>query len=355
MPRNTLLLRLAGPMQAWGTGSRFQLRRTDRHPSRSGVLGLLLCARGVERGDSKRYLNELAPLAMGVRIDNPGIVGQDYHTVGARVGIRQAKDGRIKYTDKTHKPETLLSRRQYLYGASFLVALQGAPELIAVYEAVLQAPVWPPYLGRKCCIPSHPIFAGTGSWEALNEALSSAPLEAMNLEKEEKHRRDSSVERLCWMEAEENPAPGDDIREVYDVPRRFGYWDYGARRIVESSISVEVRYPESTAKSWRDPYGKDWDEQRRRRLEYDRYLCVFCQSPATQVHHTDYDDVHTETLRSLCELCHDACTMIEYSRGDKPQRVDPTDAKQQERLLAQIERILKGRRKSRRRDLLREH
>ena len=354
MPKNTLLLRLAGPMQAWGTASRFQLRRTDRHPSRSGVLGLLLCARGVKRDESEPHLNELASLKMGVRIDNPGLIGQDFHTAGAKIGIRQAEKGKIKYTAATGNPETLLSRRQYLYGASFLVALQGDPELVETYERALQDPIWPPYLGRKCCIPSRPILEGSGSWETLTEALSSAPLEGENLDTEERRRRDSSVDRSCWMETEENPVRGGEFREVYDVPRRFGYWNYGVRRIVESSVTVKVRYPEPPANSWRDPYGQGWDEQRKQRLEHDGYLCVFCHSPATQVHHTDYDDVRTDTLRSLCELCHDACTMIEYARGDKPQRGDPADPQQREMLLHQIERILDGRRKQRRRDLLRQ-
>jgi CRISPR system Cascade subunit CasD len=36
-----LLLRLAGPMQAWGTQSRFVNRDTELEPSKSGVIGLL--------------------------------------------------------------------------------------------------------------------------------------------------------------------------------------------------------------------------------------------------------------------------------------------------------------------------
>ncbi|MDW8358926.1 CRISPR-associated protein Cas5, partial [Thermus sp.] len=37
----TLLLRLQGPMQAWGTRSRFDQRDTWPYPTKSGVLGLL--------------------------------------------------------------------------------------------------------------------------------------------------------------------------------------------------------------------------------------------------------------------------------------------------------------------------
>ena len=38
---STLLLRLAGPMQSWGTDSKFDVRRTGREPSKSGVIGLV--------------------------------------------------------------------------------------------------------------------------------------------------------------------------------------------------------------------------------------------------------------------------------------------------------------------------
>ena len=38
---SVLLLRLAGPMQAWGDASRFTTRQTRTEPTKSGVLGLL--------------------------------------------------------------------------------------------------------------------------------------------------------------------------------------------------------------------------------------------------------------------------------------------------------------------------
>lgn len=47
---STLLLRLAGPLQAWGTESKFETRRTEREPTRSGVVGLLMAALGCRPG-----------------------------------------------------------------------------------------------------------------------------------------------------------------------------------------------------------------------------------------------------------------------------------------------------------------
>ena len=48
----TLLLRLAAPMQAWGCGSKFDTRRTNREPTKSGVVGLLAAALGIRREQS---------------------------------------------------------------------------------------------------------------------------------------------------------------------------------------------------------------------------------------------------------------------------------------------------------------
>lgn len=46
---STLLLRLAGPVQSWGIDSKFEVRRTENAPSKSGVTGLLAAALGIQR------------------------------------------------------------------------------------------------------------------------------------------------------------------------------------------------------------------------------------------------------------------------------------------------------------------
>ena len=46
---STLLLRFAGPMQAWGADARFDVCRTNREPTKSGVIGLLAAALGQRR------------------------------------------------------------------------------------------------------------------------------------------------------------------------------------------------------------------------------------------------------------------------------------------------------------------
>ena len=76
---SVLLLRLAGPMQSWGTQSRFTVRDTGLEPSKSGVVGLLCSAMGSPRDDEATVLR-LAQCRMGVRVDREGILSRDFHT-----------------------------------------------------------------------------------------------------------------------------------------------------------------------------------------------------------------------------------------------------------------------------------
>ncbi len=352
---NTLLLRLAGPMQSWGTSSRFQLRRTDLYPSKSGVLGMLLCAMGVRRQDSRQQLEPLRPLLMGVRVDRSGTLDWDYHTAGAKIGIRRADGKGPKKTAPTREYETLLCRRQYLYDASFLVALQGDSDTINACAGALQNPTWPLFLGRKCCVPAEPIFAGTGTFNTVSDALSSVPwrprMEAID-------RNDRSATRTLdtVIEHSQGTPPAAGARLVHDVPRVFGFYSHGSRWVIAGHVAVPVAaatygHPRRAAPR-EDPYGPRYRAARPIRLKWDHHLCVFCKSPAEEVHHLDYEDVRPETLRSLCKLCHQACNMLEYGHDMRRRRVDPSDPTQRQAILHQIKRLLTERRLGRRRELL---
>src|SRR5438105_3524989 len=117
---NTLLLRLAGPMQSWGTQSRFGQRDTGSEPSKSGVIGLLCCALGWQReAPSFQFrvgtltLEQFARgLTMAVRVDREGRLSRDYHTAQAIVA-----------PEKRGKAETIISDRFYLADADFIVGL----------------------------------------------------------------------------------------------------------------------------------------------------------------------------------------------------------------------------------------
>ena len=153
----TLLLRLCGPMQSWGTRSRFTERDTELEPSKSGVLGLLCAALGLPRHEPiDQAPNSLAELRMGVRVDHEGTLARDYHTAGG------AGDG-VRRADGTASRDAVVSNRYFLAEADFLVGLEGSDrELLERLEAALHAPRWQIFLGRKSFVPSVPVHLPGG-------------------------------------------------------------------------------------------------------------------------------------------------------------------------------------------------
>jgi CRISPR system Cascade subunit CasD len=151
----TLLLRLVGPMQSWGTTSRFDQRDTGKVPSKSGVVGLLAAALGIDR-ENWTDLEPLTHLSMGVRHDRPGVPKRDYQTAQ-----------HIISADHTKIHETAVTIREYLADAAFLVALEGDDRaLLKKIYAALQNPVWTLALGRKSYVPTESIWMNDGLQDA---------------------------------------------------------------------------------------------------------------------------------------------------------------------------------------------
>lgn len=152
----TLLLRLVGPMQSWGTTSRFDERDTGKEPSKSGVLGLLAAALGIDR-ENWEDLKPLTELSMAVRHDRPGILKRDYQTAGC------AKSDMIIKANGTKSSDGVTSYRYYLADAAFLVGLEGKdPYFLESIQASLKNPVWTLSLGRKSYLPSETVWFNEG-------------------------------------------------------------------------------------------------------------------------------------------------------------------------------------------------
>lgn len=169
----TLLMRLAGPLQAWGLQSRFSIRDTAREPTKSGVLGLVCAALGRPR---EAPLDDLTALRMGVRVDREGQMRQDFHTaqdiVKASAKIRPGKP--IPPSDRK---DTEPSVRHYLADAWFTVGLAGKNRaLLEEIDQALAAPRWSLFLGRKAFPPSLPLRIVNSDGEAIG--LVAAPLVA---------------------------------------------------------------------------------------------------------------------------------------------------------------------------------
>lgn len=197
MDKSILLLWLEGPMQAWGTRSRWDVRDTGLEPTKSGVIGLIGCALGIYRHDPE--LERLdRDLLFAVRIDRPGVLSTDYQTV---TGYHRTAAGEFKHSGGTakslakaqeHGESTIVSPRDYLHDAVFLVALAVKPEnrsgnrdLLGHLKEYLQNPKWPLYLGRKACVPSRPIYNRlTDDYQDLEDALKKEPCVAPEVKTE---------------------------------------------------------------------------------------------------------------------------------------------------------------------------
>lgn len=159
----TLLLRLVGPMQAWGTTSRFDERDSQLEPSKSGVIGLICAALGRDRAEP---VDDLAALKMAVRADREGVLMRDYQTA----------TGVLLASGKPDMNRTVVSPRFYLADAAFLVGLQGEHALLETIQQALKRPKWPLALGRKAMPPAMPVwFPGALREEDLQYLLRNHP------------------------------------------------------------------------------------------------------------------------------------------------------------------------------------
>ena len=166
--KKLLILRLEGPLQSWGTMSKWDTRDTEDFPSKSGIVGLLGCALGLDRGSAE--LAELNnALTVAVRADRPGVRMTDFQTVTGSP-LRNA-EGKPKSTGNT-----LISERSYLQDACFTVVLETDARWHTRIIAALHDPRWCMYLGRKACVPARPILeCEKPEYEGIMDALRRYP------------------------------------------------------------------------------------------------------------------------------------------------------------------------------------
>lgn len=226
-----LLLWLEAPLQSWGYESRFNRRETLKFPTRSGILGLILCAMGAG-GPQTEWLGKMSRYGQTVlsfRRENGMKDVQnrlplcDFHMVGS--GYDDSDPWQTLMIPKTLEGKkavgggTKMTFRYFLQDAAFAVIAEIPEEFAEAIARAFQNPCWDLYLGRKCCVPTDLVYRGLFATEKL------AKKSALEIAKDK---------RLAWEFSVIEGRHEDlgDVLSLADVPVQFGmYKKYADRQV----------------------------------------------------------------------------------------------------------------------------
>lgn len=225
-----LVLRLAGPMQSWGSSSRFTRRSTEAFPTKSGIVGLLAAAQGRRRTDP---IEDLANLRMAARVDQPGELLRDFHTA---------------HREGSSMP---LSDRFYRADAVFVAFVEGSAELIEGLAEALRRPVFPLYLGRRSCPPTMPLFLQVHEGRAW-EIITQLPWQAARFwQQQKKWEEHVSLRVVADKGILPDDEPSSSSHNLQDVPVSFDSTRrlYGLRSVDETRVTIHNPQYEKPKKS----------------------------------------------------------------------------------------------------------
>lgn len=153
---DVLTFQLVGPFHAWGDLTVGEVRSGVSRPPKSSVLGFLGAAMGISRGQSEWFQKMDRSLGYAVRIDYPGKIELDYHTVETPVNAKFKPQTR---TDELTiaKTATTVTSREFQVGCRFTVALWAREEVdLESLAEGLRFPKFSLFLGRRAYPPALP-------------------------------------------------------------------------------------------------------------------------------------------------------------------------------------------------------
>jgi len=205
---DVVLLRFDAPLMSFGSVVVDQHNRTDPLPYRAMLTGLVANALGVSRRQAADIAALQGRIRYAARRDRRGSIIVDYQTVDFDPEGPMAADlgwttrGRLEErrggeaSDGTH-----IRFRHYLADAIVTVALTlvpaGADPSLRRISDALRAPARPLFFGRKCCLPSGPVWLGETATTTLREALEHTP-RAGGLRGGEPSRSDAEGLQAVW-------------------------------------------------------------------------------------------------------------------------------------------------------------
>lgn len=159
------------PMQSWGAKEAwYKTRRTESSPTKTALTGMIGRCMGVELEDTE-MLDEISssfrivdsehtyiPAPKRMQDDQNIYIG-DYIEAGlvngfktGSSGVKKTSDGSLNSCQQLHK--------DYLEDTKIVITIEGTFEDLTKIRHAFLHPVWPPYLGRACCVPAGQIVRG---------------------------------------------------------------------------------------------------------------------------------------------------------------------------------------------------
>lgn len=239
-----LLMWLEGPMQSWGSDSRFGRRETLDFPTKSAICGIICAALGAG-GPQEKLLKKISAFPMTVfgygLAETDPLSGKeesklvrkpsrlrDFHMVGSGYGNSDWEKAMVPKTVEGKAAVgggTKITYRYYLQDAAFAVILTMDEKSADEIGAALQNPVWFSGLGRKSCMPTEWIYQGV--FDTLTEAREKADSIARSTED------GLRVRKLPRLEIREGAWPEEGtVESISDIPLSFGLQKAYAPRTV---------------------------------------------------------------------------------------------------------------------------
>lgn len=188
MTQQALFLRLAAPVQTWGTERITSSRVPSSNiPTRSAIEGMLAGCMGTRRDQARDP--RLAELTISGRAERSTRIHEEYQTIGAHDTRYQSRKGlsvlatgpewSVSKSSTKHTAAVLgpgsggahVLRREHLQGSEFLLSVRHRDSgFVRDLEEACANPVFSPYLGRKAATPVFPFLMGVTEADVLVSA-----------------------------------------------------------------------------------------------------------------------------------------------------------------------------------------
>ncbi len=241
MPRY-LTFQVYGPFAAFGSIAAGEIRGISASPAKSAILGLVAGALGVDRFDDQMHRNLAESYNMAVRMDAPGRILRDFHTIqSSRPGKGVVPNNRREELESGAPINTITSRRDYLNDAACMVCLKASkspPYSLEDLAQALECPIYMPYIGRKSCPLGLPLAPVIIEGQSFQDVLMQRPPDRLFLKSivsSEDSGRENRV-RLFWEDEQRHSS----IHAVprRDVPVNKKGWQFAERLELQGDIEL---------------------------------------------------------------------------------------------------------------------